>query len=49
LQNFNYRVGLSWWIFLVAGSLSLLIALLTVSIQAMKVALTNPIKNLKAD
>jgi putative ABC transport system permease protein len=49
LQNFNYRVSLSWWIFLLAGSLSLLIALLTVSIQAIKVALQNPVKNLKAD
>ncbi|HTE24816.1 ABC transporter permease [Flavitalea sp.] len=49
LQNFNYRVSLSWWIFLIAGSVSLLIALLTVSIQAIKVALTNPVKNLKTD
>jgi putative ABC transport system permease protein len=49
LQNFNYRVSLSWWIFLVAGCISLLIALLTVSIQALRVALTNPVKNLKAE
>jgi putative ABC transport system permease protein len=49
LQNFNYRVSLSWWIFLIAGSVSLIIAILTVSIQAIKVALANPIKNLKSD
>jgi len=49
LQNFNYRVNLSWWIFVVAGFLSLIIALMTVSIQAIKAALSNPVKNLKAD
>ena len=49
LQNFNYRVSLSWWIFALAGLLSLAIALLTVSLQAVKVAMANPVKNLKAD
>jgi putative ABC transport system permease protein len=47
LQNFDYRVGLSWWIFVVAGSVSLLIAIITVSIQAFRVAMTNPVSNLK--
>jgi len=49
LQNFDYRVSLSWWIFFVAGCLSLIIALLTVSVHALKVAMANPVKNLKAD
>jgi putative ABC transport system permease protein len=40
---------MSWWIFLVAGSTALLIAFLTVSIQAIKVSATNPVKNLRAD
>lgn len=49
LQDFNYRVTLSWWIFVLAAASSLLVALLTVSIQAVRAALSNPVKNLKAD
>ncbi len=49
LQNFSYRVGLSWWIFVLAAVSSLFIALLTVSLQAFKTASSNPVKNLKAD
>ena len=49
LQDFNYRVNMSWWIFLLAGAMSLVIALLTVSIQAVKVALSNPVKSLKTE
>ena len=49
LQDFNYRVALSWWIFVLAAVASLLVALLTVSIQAVRAALSNPVKNLKAD
>ena len=49
IQNFAYRVNISWWIFLLAGMLALLIALLTVSFQAIKAALMNPVKSLKAE
>ncbi len=49
LQDFAYRIDISWWIFLVAGLLSLLIALITVSSQAIKAALTNPVKNLRTE
>ena len=49
LQDFAYRVNISWWIFLLAGMLALLIALLTVSFQAIKAALMNPVKSLKAE
>lgn len=49
LQGYAYRIDLSWWIFLLAGVLSLLIALLTVSSQAIKAAIANPVKNLRTE
>lgn len=49
LQDFVYRVDLTWWIFLLAGCIALFIALSTVSFQAIKAALTNPVKNLRAE
>ncbi len=47
LQDFAYRINISWWIFLVAGGSSLLIALLTVSFKAVKAAISNPVKSLR--
>ncbi|MOA05601.1 FtsX-like permease family protein [compost metagenome] len=47
LQNFAYRVELSWWIFLAAGATAMLIALITVSFQAIKAAVANPVKSLR--
>ncbi|MBN1273571.1 MAG: ABC transporter permease [Candidatus Aminicenantes bacterium] len=47
LQNFAYRMGLSIWIFLVSGGISLAIALFTVSYQAVKSALANPVESLR--
>lgn len=47
LQNFAYRVELSWWIFLIAGFTAMLIALITVSFQAIKAAVANPVKSLR--
>ena len=47
LQSFAYRIDMPWWIFLMAGGIALLIALLTVSYQAMKAALTNPAHSLR--
>ncbi len=47
LQNFAYRVEVGWWIFALAGGLALLIALLTVSTQALKAALANPVEALR--
>jgi putative ABC transport system permease protein len=47
LQNFSYRIDISWWVFLLAGGLVLLIALLTVSTQALKAALANPVEALR--
>ena len=49
LQDFSYRITISWWIFLIAGSAALLVALFTVSFQAIKTALTNPVKSLRAE
>ena len=49
LQGYQYRTELSWWIFVVAGAGALFITLLTVSFQAIKTALMNPVKSLRAD
>ncbi len=49
LQDFEYRMTLSWWMFVIAGIVTLLIALTTVSIQALKAAKVNPVKSLKTE
>lgn len=49
LQGFAYQTELSWWIFILAGVLALLVALLTVGAQAVKAALQNPIKSLRTE
>jgi len=49
LQDFAYRIDISWWIFALAGTVSVIIALLTVSYQALKSARANPVKSLRAD
>ena len=49
LRDFAYRVHISWWIFLVAGFIALLIALITVSFQAIKAAIANPVKSLRTE
>jgi putative ABC transport system permease protein len=49
LQDFAYRVDLSWWIFALAGGAAILIALLTMSYQAVRSALANPVKSLRAE
>jgi ABC-type antimicrobial peptide transport system permease subunit len=49
LQDFAYRINISWWIFLVAGCLALFIALITISFQAIKAAMANPVKNLRTE
>lgn len=48
LQGFAYKVTITWWMFAIAGAGSVLIALTTVSYQAIKAALANPVKALKA-
>jgi putative ABC transport system permease protein len=49
LQDFEYRVTISWWMFALAGILAVVVALFTVSFQAIKAALMNPVKSLKAE
>jgi putative ABC transport system permease protein len=47
LQNFAYRTNINWSVFIISGVLALIIALVTVSIQAVKAAIANPINSLK--
>jgi putative ABC transport system permease protein len=49
LGDFAYRISISWWIFLVAGFIALLIALITISFQSIKAAIANPVKSLRTE
>ncbi|HUP11411.1 MAG TPA: FtsX-like permease family protein, partial [Niastella sp.] len=49
LQEFAYRTNISWWVFIMAGIAAALIAVLTVSFQTIKAALSNPVKSLRAE
>ncbi|HEY5969554.1 MAG TPA: ABC transporter permease [Chitinophagaceae bacterium] len=49
LQDFAYRINMPWWVFLIAGVLAALIAFITISFQAIKAALANPIKSLRTE
>ena len=49
LQQYAYRIELHWWIFIVAGTMVLVVALLTVSFQAIKAAIANPVKSLRTE
>ncbi|HZI54413.1 MAG TPA: ABC transporter permease [Chitinophagaceae bacterium] len=49
LQGFAYRINIPWWVFAVAGVLAVAIALFTVSFQAVKAAIANPVKSLRTE
>jgi len=49
LQSFAYRTNISWWVFVLAAAIALIIALITVSFQAIKAALANPVKSLRSE
>ena len=49
LQDFAYRISIGWWVFVLAGVISLFIALVTVSFQAIKAAVANPVKSLRTE
>jgi len=49
LQDYAYKIDLHWWIFVLAGLLTLLVALFTVSYQAIKAAIANPVKSLRSE
>lgn len=49
LQSFDYRTGINGWIFIIAGLLAILIAIVTISFQAIKAAIANPVKSLRSE
>jgi putative ABC transport system permease protein len=49
LQNYKYKIEISWWIFLAAGISAILIALITISFQSIKAAIANPVKSLRTE
>lgn len=49
LQNFAYRITIGWWVFALAGIVAIIIAFATVSFQAIKAALVNPVKSLRSE
>lgn len=49
LKNFPYRVSIHWWVFAVAGMAAIFIALITISFQAIKAAIANPVKSLRTE
>jgi len=49
LQDFAYRIDISWWVFPLAGIIAILIAFITISFQAIKAAVANPVKSLRTE
>jgi len=49
LQDFAYRTDISWWMFLAGGSVAMVIAFLTVGIQAARAAAANPVNSLRTE
>lgn len=49
LNDFSYRIGMPWWVFVVAGVLAIVVSLLTVSYQAIKAALLDPVTSLRSE
>jgi putative ABC transport system permease protein len=49
LQKYDYRIDISWWVFAIAALLAVVIALVTVSTQAIKSAMANPVKSLRTE
>lgn len=49
LQDYPYRINMSWWIFIAGGIVAIIIALATVSFQAIKAAVANPVKSLRTE
>jgi len=49
LKNYAYRVQLQWWVFALAGALSFIIALVTISSQAIRAAVANPVNSLRSE
>ena len=49
LQNYQYRISISWWVFILSGTIAMFIAVATISWQAVKAAIANPVKSLRTE
>ena len=49
LQDFAYRISIGWWVFIVAGSLAIVIAFVTIGVQAVKAGIASPVKSLRTE
>jgi len=49
LQGYPYRINIKWWVFACTGAATIVIALATVSFNAIKAALANPVKSLRSE
>ena len=49
LRDFAYRISIQWWVFLIAGILAAAVALITISFQAIRAAIANPVKSLRSE
>ena len=49
LADFAYKVNIGWWVFVAAGIAAALIALVTISFQAIRAAIVNPVKSLRTE
>ncbi|HEY8898549.1 MAG TPA: ABC transporter permease [Niastella sp.] len=49
LSDFAYRITISWWVFVMAGLLAIMIAVITISVQAFRAAVANPVKSLRTE
>ena len=49
LESYAYRIGISWWVFAIAGIIAIIIAIVTISFQAIKAAMANPVTSLRTE
>jgi putative ABC transport system permease protein len=49
LEDFSYRIAIGWWVFVVAGAAAMAVAIITVSFQAIRAAVANPVKSLRTE
>jgi putative ABC transport system permease protein len=49
LKDFAYQIQIQWWVFALAGISAMLIALITISLQAIKAAISNPVNSLRTE
>jgi putative ABC transport system permease protein len=49
LQNYQYRISISWWVFILSGTIAMFIAVATISWQAVKAAIANPVESLRTE